>query len=206
MNPLLPGVIAMAVIVMASNILVQFPLGEWLTWGALSYPLAFLVTDVINRLRGPAAARRVVLVGFVIGVLCSFILSQIDGEFGPLTTFRIALGSGSAFLIGQLLDVSVFNRLRHGSWWKAPLYASILASILDTVIFFTIAFAGFLTPLFPSSDVAWANEITPLLGLGPDAPYWISLAVADCGVKLLLAICALVPFRIIVGRLLARVA
>ena len=116
MRILLPGVIAMAAIVVASNILVQYPLGTFLTWGALTYPFAFLVTDLVNRLEGPAAARRVVFAGFATGILCSFIGTQIMGEFGPLVTLRIALGSGIAFLCAQLLDISVFNRLRQGSW------------------------------------------------------------------------------------------
>ncbi len=206
MTRLMPGILAMAAIVLASNILVQYPLGTWLTWGALSYPFAFLVTDLANRLKGPEAARRVVLVGFLVGLGCSFVSSQIEGEFGPLTTLRIAIGSGTAFLIGQLLDVSIFNRLRAQSWWKAPLYASLIASAVDTAIFFTIAFSGLLIPVFPGVDVGWANEATQLLGVGPVLPYWISLAVADMGVKIGLAFVALVPFRIIVGKLLTRTA
>ncbi|MEP1942939.1 MAG: VUT family protein, partial [Sulfitobacter sp.] len=99
----LPGIFAMAAIVVASNILVQFLYGNWLTWGAFTYPLAFLVTDVMNRVYGTAAARRVVLVGFVVGVICSLIGTQIMGEFGPLVTVRIAIGSGLAFLIAQML-------------------------------------------------------------------------------------------------------
>ncbi len=111
---LLPGVLAMAAIVIASNILVQFLVGDWLTWGAFTYPFAFLVTDLMNRLHGPAAARRVVLAGFLVGLACSFVGSQIDGPFGPLVSLRVALASGTAFLVGQLLDVAVFNRLRAG--------------------------------------------------------------------------------------------
>ncbi|HAC47661.1 MAG TPA: hypothetical protein DCE85_00050, partial [Sulfitobacter sp.] len=106
----LPGILAMAAIVVASNILVQFLFGQWLTWGAFTYPLAFLVTDVMNRLYGASAARRVVLVGFVVGLICSLIGTQIMGEFGPLVTVRIAVASGSAFLVAQLLDVTIFNR------------------------------------------------------------------------------------------------
>lgn len=206
MTRLLPGILAMAIIVLASNILVQFPLATWLTWGALTYPFAFLVTDIMNRLYGPRAARQVVLVGFVTGVICSFIGSRIEGEFGPLTTFRIALGSGAAFLFAQLLDIAVFNRLRERSWWQAPLFASLIASVLDTIIFFSVAFSATLSFLSPTTDVAWAAEITPLLGVGPAAPYWISLAVADCMVKLVLTIVALVPFRLIIARMLARPA
>ena len=119
------GVIAMALIVVASNILVQFLLGNWLTWGALTYPFAFLVTDVMNRVFGPAAARRVVWAGFVVGVASSLIGTQImlqgDGFEFPAVTLRIALGSGLAFLSAQMLDVAIFDRLRVGAWWKAPL-------------------------------------------------------------------------------------
>ncbi|MCB2135413.1 MAG: queuosine precursor transporter [Rhodobacteraceae bacterium] len=203
---LIPGILAMAAIVVASNILVQYLFGQWLTWGAFTYPFAFLVTDLTNRLQGPAAARRVVFAGFVVGILCSLIGTQIVGEFGPLVTLRIALGSGAAFLTAQLFDVAVFDRLRRGNWWRAPLVSTLVGSSLDTAIFFTLAFAGFLTFLEPSNDVTWAGEMLPLLGQGPLAPLWVSLATADWLVKLSLAIVALVPFRVIVGKLTARVA
>jgi queuosine precursor transporter len=206
MRILLPGVIAMATIVVASNILVQYPLGSFLTWGALTYPFAFLVTDLTNRLEGPAAARRVVLAGFLAGIVCSFIGTRIIGEFGPLVTFRIAIGSGLAFLCAQLLDIAVFNRLRTGSWWKAPLVSTLVSSSLDTAIFFTVAFSAALTVLEPANDVSWATAATPLLGLGPEAPFWVSLAVGDWLVKLLLALVALLPFRLAVAKLTARVA
>jgi queuosine precursor transporter len=206
MRILLPGVIAMATIVVASNILVQYPLGSFLTWGALTYPFAFLVTDLTNRLEGPAAARRVVLAGFLAGIVCSFIGTRIIGEFGPLVTFRIAIGSGLAFLCAQLLDIAVFNRLRTGSWWKAPLVSTLVSSTLDTAIFFTVAFSAALTVLEPANDVSWATAATPLLGLGPEAPFWVSLAVGDWLVKLLLALVALLPFRLAVAKLTARVA
>lgn len=201
---LLPGVLAMAATVVASNILVQYLLGPWLTWGALTYPVAFLVTDLTNRIYGAAAARRVVLVGFVVGILCSLIGSQIVGEFGPLVTLRIALGSGAAFLAAQLTDIAIFNRLRAGSWWRAPLISTLFSSTLDTVIFFTIAFSASLAFIEPANDVSWAGEVLPILGFGPAAPLWISLAVADWMVKLTLAAVALVPFRIIVGKLTLR--
>jgi queuosine precursor transporter len=206
MRILLPGVIAMAAIVVASNILVQYPLGAYLTWGALSYPFAFLVTDLANRLEGPATARRVVLAGFATGILCSFIGTQIMGEFGPLVTLRIAVGSGIAFLCAQLLDISVFNRLRQGSWWKAPLVSTLVSSTLDTVIFFTVAFSAALTMLEPANDVSWATAPAALLGVGPEAPFWVSLAVGDWLVKLLLALVALLPFRLAVAKLTAKVA
>jgi len=206
MSRLLPGIFAMAVIVVASNILVQFLYGQWLTWGAFTYPLAFLVTDIMNRVYGPAMARRVVFAGFVTGVICSLIGTQIMGEFGPLVTMRIAIGSGLAFLTAQLLDVAIFDRLRDGAWWRAPLASTLVGSSVDTAIFFTIAFSTVLTPLEPGNDVSWAAEMLPLLGMGPTVPLWVSLAVADWGVKLALALIALVPFRLIVGHLVARVA
>jgi uncharacterized integral membrane protein (TIGR00697 family) len=197
----LPGIVAMAAIVVASNILVQFLLGDWLTWGALTYPFAFLVTDVTNRLHGARAARRVVLAGFVVGIACSAVGTQIEGEFGPLVTWRVALGSGLAFLTAQLLDVAVFDRLRRGAWWRAPLVSTVFASALDTALFFTIAFSASLASIEPGNDVAWANVLLPLLGVGPQAPLWVSLAVADFGVKIGLALVALIPFRLLVARL-----
>ncbi|GGA99067.1 queuosine precursor transporter [Allosediminivita pacifica] len=196
----IPGILAMAAIVVASNILVQILLGQWLTWGAFTYPLAFLVTDLMNRLYGPGPARKVVFAGFVVGVLCSLIGTQIQGEFGPLVTLRVAIGSGAAFLTAQLMDVAVFDRLRGGKWWRAPLASSLVGSALDTAIFFTVAFSAWLTFLEPANDVAWANEVLPLLGAGPAVPLWVSLAVADWLVKLALAMIALVPFRLIVAR------
>jgi uncharacterized integral membrane protein (TIGR00697 family) len=196
----LPGILAMAAIVVASNIGVQFLFGQWLTWGAFTYPLAFLVTDVMNRLYGPSAARRVVLAGFATGVACSLIGTQIMSEFGPLVTLRIALGSGIAFLAAQLLDVAIFNRLRGGAWWRAPLASTLVGSSLDTALFFSIAFSASLIVLEPGNDVSWAGEILPVLGFGPLAPLWVSLAVADWGVKLTLALVALMPFRLIVRR------
>jgi uncharacterized integral membrane protein (TIGR00697 family) len=206
MTRLLPGILAMAAIVVASNILVQFLFGQWLTWGAFTYPLAFLVTDVMNRVYGPAAARRVVFAGFITGVACSLIGTQIEGAFGPLVTWRIALGSGLAFLTAQLLDVAIFDRLRDGRWWRAPLASTVIGSSVDTALFFSIAFSGGLAWIEPANDVSWANEALPMLGLGPIAPLWVSLAVADWAVKLSLALIALVPFRLIVRRMTAQVA
>jgi len=201
---LIAGIAAMAAVVAVSNILVQFRLGDWLTWGAISYPFAFLITDLMNRLHGPAAARRVILAGFVIGIACSFIGTQIDGAFGPLVTWRIALGSGTAFLAAQLLDVTVFDRLRRGVWWRAPVVSSVVGSTVDTALFFSIAFSATLVFIEPGNDVGWANEILPVLGVGPLAPLWISLAVADLFVKLGLALLALIPFRLMVTRLATR--
>ncbi len=196
----------MAVIVVASNILVQFLAGPYLTWGAFTYPFVFLVTDLTNRLSGPSAARRVVGFGFLAGVICSLIGSQIQGEFGPLVTFRVAFGSGAAFLCANLLDVAVFQRLRRQAWWLAPFVASLLASTLDTVLFFSIAFSDAFVWIDPSTDMAWATEMHPMLGFGLIAPLWVSLAVADWCVKLLLDGVALVPFRIIVAKMMAPIA
>ena len=202
MTRLLPGILAMAVIVVASNILVQRLLGQWLTWGAITYPLAFLVTDVMNRVYGARTARRVVYAGFATGVACSLVGTQIVGEFGPLVTLRVAIASGTAFLAAQLVDIAVFDRIRGGRWWSAPLVSSLVGSALDTALFFTIAFSTQLAFLHPSEDVSWANEVLPLLGVGPSMPLWVSLAVADWLVKLSLAVIALAPFRIITGRIL----
>jgi queuosine precursor transporter len=203
---LIPGILAMAAIVVASNILVQFLFGQWLTFGAFTYPFAFLVTDLTNRFQGPQAARKVVVAGFVVGLICSLIGSQIMGEFGPLVTFRVALGSGLAFLMAQLLDISVFNRLRNNGWWKAPLFSTLFGATLDTAVFFTVAFAGFLSVLEPANDVSWAGEVLPILGFGPAAPLWVSLAVADWLVKMTLAGVALIPFRLFVAKFNAKVA
>lgn len=194
MNRFLPGILAMAAIVVASNILVQFVVGDWLTWGAFTYPLAFLVTDVMNRVYGPSAARRVVLAGFVTGVACSLIAAGFQA-----TTLRIAIASGTAFLVAQLLDVAIFDALRGGRWWRAPLASTIVGSAVDTALFFTIAFAAFLPA---DANTGWANEAVPLLGHGPVSALWISLASADWLVKLGLALLALVPFRILVRKLL----
>ena len=206
MKRILPGVLAMAAVVVASNILVQFLFGQWLTWGAFTYPVAFLVTDVMNRVYGVRAARRVVFMGFAVGVACSLIGTQIIGEYGPLVTWRIAIGSGLAFLTAQMLDVAVFDRLRQGAWWRAPLASTLIGSSVDTVLFFTIAFSATLSFIEPGNDVSWANEALPLLGAGPVVPLWMSLALADWMVKLSLALVALVPFRLIVARLTARTA
>ena len=203
----LPGILAMAAIVVASNILVQFLiLDGLLTWGAFTYPLAFLVTDVMNRVYGVAAARRVVVAGFVTGIVCSLIGSQImltDGEYTyAAVALRVAVGSATAFLIAQLLDVAIFARLRDGAWWRAPLASTVIGSTVDTAIFFTIAFAGFLSfGAFADGQISWAQVQAPFLTFGAEAPLWVTLAVADWGVKLLVALIALVPFRLIVGQL-----
>ena len=207
MTRYLPGILAMAFIVVISNILVQFLYGDWLTWGAFTYPFAFLVTDVMNRVYGTAAARRVVFFGFLTGVVCSLIGTQMmlegDGFSYPAVTLRIAIGSGLAFLTAQLVDVGVFDRLRAGSWWKAPMVSTLIGSTIDTVLFFTIAFSTWLSALEPANDVSWANAMLPILGAGPVAPLWVSLAVADWFVKVGIALIALIPFRLIVARLTA---
>ena len=172
MNPtvrqILPPALAMSGIVLVSNVLVQFPINPWLTWGAFSYPVAYFVTDVCNRTSGPALARRVAWVGFAVGLILSALLAPT----------RIAIASGAAFLVSQLLDVAVFNRLRRASWWKAPLFGSAAASVVDTSIFFGLAFAG------------------------TDVP-WLPLAGGDLGVKLFMALALLPPYRLLVGRLTA---
>ena len=201
---LFTGVLAMAAVVVSSNILVQHLFGNWLTWGAFTYPIAFLVTDIMNRVYGVSAARKVVLAGFLAGIGCSFVGTQIIGEFGPLVTLRIAIGSGIAFLMAQLIDVVVFNRLREGAWWRAPLASTLIGSSIDTAFFFTISFSASLTFLEPANDVSWAAEVVPMLGFGPMLPLWVSLAVADWLVKLSLALVALLPFRLFVSFLIGK--
>ncbi|PZQ82476.1 MAG: hypothetical protein DI549_11160 [Ancylobacter novellus] len=177
-------VAAMMAVVAASNLLVQYPvqqfgLAELLTWGAFTYPLAFLVNDLTNRRFGPAVARQVVYFGFALAVMLSFWLA----------TPRIALASGSAFLVGQLLDIGVFNRLRRMSWWQAPLAGSLIGSALDTVIFFSLAFAGDADMSFP---VTYAST-------GITVPLWVGLAFFDFLVKVGCALLALVPYGALMG-------
>jgi len=209
MTKILPGVLAMATVVVASNILVQFFVGDWLTWGAFTYPIAFLVTDVTNRIYGAQTARKVVFVGFAVGVICSLIGSQISVNLGtpddpflaPAVTLRVAIGSGIAFLSAQLLDVAVFSRLKDGTWWRAPLVSSFIGSAVDTVLFFTIAFsAGFVTLLGADHNTDFFNEVvtTPF---GFEATRWVGTAFVDWSVKMAIALIALIPFRLIVGRL-----
>ena len=196
---LAPFVAAMAAIVVLSNVLVQFPvqatlagvnLADTLTWGAFTYPVAFLVTDLANRRLGPSRARRVVLAGFVIAVALSIALAS------P----RIAIASGSAFLVAQMLDVSVFDRLREGAWWRAPLASSAIGSIVDTLVFFSLAFA----PAFGALDFGGADGSlgfgVPLLGFGTEVPLWTSLALGDLIVKALVALALLGPYGALRGR------
>ncbi|MGE4368665.1 MAG: VUT family protein [Burkholderiaceae bacterium] len=126
------AVLVMGTVVVGSNVLVQYPINDWLTWGALSYPVAFLVADVLNRRFGPRAARRVAYVGFVLALVISVWVA----------TPRIAFASGLAFLLAQLLDIQVFHRLRHQAWWRAPLLGGVAGATLDTFVFFSVAFAG----------------------------------------------------------------
>lgn len=156
--------LAMAGVVLASNVLVQFPINDWLTWGAITYPVAFLVSELVNRAHGPHQARRVAWVGFAVAVAASLVLAPA----------RIAVASGTAFLLSQWLDIGVFDRLRHGNWWRAPLVATLLAAILDTAVFWSIAFAG--------------TE-------GP----WVTWALGDLAVKLVLGVLLLLPFRLLIG-------
>ncbi|KQT85858.1 queuosine precursor transporter [Aurantimonas sp. Leaf443] len=211
-TPLLPAT-AMAVVVLASNILVQFPvpwsvgplaLGDILTFGAFTYPFAFLVTDLTNRLHGPRAARRAVYAGFAVAVATSIAMPPLLFAAGllPFETTgerlaRIALASGTAFLFAQLLDIAVFNRLRGRGWWKAPAFGSVSGSLLDTAVFFSLAFAPAF--VFLGAGDEFALESAPLLGLfATEVPRWISWALGDLTVKLLIAAFALVPYRVVV--------
>ena len=202
----IPGILAMAAIVLASNILVQFLFGQWLTWGAFTYPLAFLVTDLMNRLYGVQAARKVVFAGFLTGVACSLIGSQImlqgDGYEYAAVPLRVAVASGVAFLVAQMTDVAIFDRFRGGAWWRAPLVSTLIGSALDTALFFSIAFSASVTVFGANADAAvnWAWEPVPFMGFGGAVPLWVSLAFADWLVKLALALVALVPFRVIVSK------
>ncbi len=206
----IPGIIAMAAIVVASNILVQFLIFDGLlTWGAFTYPLAFLVTDIMNRVYGVASARKVVFAGFITGIICSLIGSQImlqgDGFTYAAVPLRIAVASGTAFLIAQLTDVTVFNAMRGGRWWRAPLVSTLIGSALDTAIFFTLAFSASVAFFGANADAAisWAWEPVPFMLSGPMAPLWVTLAFADWLVKLSIALIALIPFKVIVARMTA---
>lgn len=185
-QPFLIAIAAMALIVLASNILVQHPvqaygLQDYLTYGAFTYPFAFLVTDICNRRFGPLLARRVVYAGFAIAVALSIYFA----------TPRIAIASGTAFLVAHLIDIGVFDRLRRMAWWAPPLISSVIASAIDTAIFFSFA--------FHCGPVVGDMTITQMLGsVGiPDeciALPWQTLALADYGVKLCLALIALIPY------------
>ena len=192
----LVAIAAMVAVVAASNFLVQFPvdaviggvnLGDILTWGAFTYPVAFLVTDLSNRAFGPQRARLVVVAGFAVAVILSIWLA----------TPRIAIASGSAFLVAQLLDISIFHRLRNSTWWHAPMFSSLVSSALDTVLFFGLAMA----PAFAGIDALFGMEDSslafsaPLLGIGPEVELWQSLALGDFLVKLVMAVLMLAPYK-----------
>ncbi len=192
-------VAAMVYVVVLSNVLVQYPLNaeiggvqmkDLLTLGAFTYPLAFFVTDATNRHFGPNKARLVVLAGFAIAVIWSIWLA----------TPRIAIASGSAFLIAQLLDVSVFNRLRQTAWWLAPLVSSVIGSIIDTILFFGIAFAPVFNALDFGSDDGSLGFGVPFLGVGAEVPLWVSLAMGDFIVKILISLAMLLPYAVVAKR------
>tara|TARA_Y100000996_G_scaffold114947_1_gene85245 strand:- start:362 stop:910 length:549 start_codon:yes stop_codon:yes gene_type:complete len=169
---------AMGVIVLASNYLVQFPvkylgLDNLLTYGAFSYPIAFLITDLANRSYGKIAARKIVYVGFSIGIMFTLFFST---NFSDLISIRIAIGSGIAFITAQLLDVQIFDRLRKKHWYVAPLSSSLIGSTVDTFLFFSISFYGTGVP-------------------------WVTLSLGDLAVKIFIALLMLIPFRLLLGTL-----
>jgi uncharacterized integral membrane protein (TIGR00697 family) len=168
----------MGVVVLTSNYLVQFPityygLEEMLTYGAFSYPIAFLITDLANRSYGKIIARKIVYIGFIIGIIFTLFFST---NFEDLISVRIAIGSGTAFLVAQLLDVQIFDKLRKRKWFVAPLTSSLIGSTIDTFLFFSISF--------------YATGIP-----------WITLSLGDLAVKTLVAILMLIPFRLLLGTL-----
>ena len=170
----------MGVIVLLSNYLVQFPikyygLEEILTYGAFSYPVAFLITDLANRSYGKLIARQIVYIGFVIGISFTLLFST---NFADLISVRIAIGSGTAFLVAQLLDVQIFDRLRRKKWFIAPITSSLIGSTVDTFLFFSIAF--------------YATGIP-----------WVTLSLGDLAVKIFVALIMLIPFRLLLGTLRA---
>lgn len=203
------AILAMALVVAASNYLVQFPvehvvgginLADTLTWGAFTYPIAFLVTDLTNRRFGPVAARKVVISGFILAIVVPMIFWAVDEAF---TTPRILIASGTAFLVAQLLDVTIFDKLRRLTWWKAPMASSLIGSVIDTLLFFGIAFSAsfaFVDSLFGMEDGSLAFPV-PFLGIGGETEVllWMSLAVGDLMVKILVALALLAPYRIILN-------
>ena len=168
----------MALFVCLSNFLVQFPInyfgmGEILTYGALSYPVTFLITDLANRSYGKLVARKIVYIGFAIGISFTLIFST---NFADLISVRIAIGSGTAFLVAQLLDVQIFDQLRKKKWFIAPLTSSLIGSTIDTFLFFSISF--------------YATGIP-----------WVTLSLGDLAVKIFVALIMLIPFRLLLGTL-----
>ena len=168
----------MGLVVLASNYLVQFPikyygLDQLLTYGAFSYPIAFLITDLANRSYGKIVARKIVYFGFVIGIIFTLFFST---NFDDLISVRIAIGSGSAFLVAQLLDVQVFDKLRRKKWFIAPLTSSLIGSTVDTFLFFSISFYATGVP-------------------------WVTLSLGDLAVKIFVSLVMLIPFRLLLGTL-----
>ncbi len=168
----------MGVVVLASNYLVQFPINHYglekvLTYGAFSYPVAFLITDLANRVYGKFFARKIVYIGFAIGISFTLLFST---NFGDLISIRIAIGSGTAFLVAQLLDVQIFDNLRKKKWFVAPLTSSIIGSAVDTFLFFSISFYATGVP-------------------------WITLSLGDLTVKMFVALIMLIPFRLLLKTL-----
>ena len=170
--------LVMGFVVLISNFLVQFPikfygLEEILTYGAFSYPIAFLITDLANRSFGKTVAKKIVYFGFTIGILFTLIFST---NFSDLISIRIAIGSGSAFIVAQLLDVQVFDKLRKKTWFIAPLFSSLVGSTVDTFLFFSISFYGTGMP-------------------------WVTLSLGDLAVKIFIALIMLIPFRLLLTTL-----
>ena len=168
----------MGAIVLASNYLVQFPikyygLEELLTYGAFSYPIAFLITDLANRSYGKIVARKIVYIGFLIGIIFTLVFST---NFTDLISIRIAVGSGTAFIVAQLLDVQIFDKLRKKKWFIAPLTSSFIGSTVDTFLFFSISF--------------YATGIP-----------WFTLSLGDLTVKIFVALIMLIPFRLLLGNI-----
>ena len=168
---LLLPIVAMMAVIGVSNVAVQHAINDWLTWGAFTYPLAFLVTDLTNRAWGPGRARTVAYVGFPFGMGLSIILA-VAADIPLWEGVRVALASGFAFICAQLFDIALFHRLRRGLWWRAPLVSSLSASALDTAIFFSAAFA--------------------LTGLP-----WVTWALGDFAIKVGMATVLLIPFRLL---------
>ena len=168
--------VLMGVVVLSSNYLVQFPikyygLEELLTYGAFTYPIAFLITDLANRSYGKLVARKIVYIGFIIGISFTLFFTT---NFSDLISVRIAIGSGTAFIVAQLLDVQIFDKLREKEWFVAPLTSSFIGSAVDTFLFFSISFYG--------TGIAW-----------------VTLSVGDLAVKIFVALLMLIPFRLLLG-------
>ena len=168
--------VLMGVVVLSSNYLVQFPikyygLEEILTYGAFTYPIAFLITDLANRSYGKLVARKIVYTGFIIGISFTLFFTT---NFSNLISVRIAIGSGTAFIVAQLLDVQIFDKLREKEWFVAPLTSSFIGSVVDTFLFFSISFYG--------TGIAW-----------------VTLSVGDLAVKIFVALLMLIPFRLLLG-------